>query len=317
MTSGPSAPQGVDTRLIALAYLLLCGTAVFWSGNAIAGRLASGAVPPITLAFCRWALACLFLLPFAARAVMRDWPVIRKNWPVIIGLSFAGIGCFNTFLYLGLQTTSAVNAGLLQAAMPLIIVIFTVLGFRETPTRWQVAGLALGFTGVAAIILRGDVSHLATFRFNGGDLWCLLGVLCYAAYTAFLRLRPAMGQISFIFISFALGASMLAPFAAGELYLGGADMLSGAVAAEPASVAALILYVGIFPSIGAYFFFNRAVDVLGANRAGVSLYLVPLFTSVLAVFLLNEPFRLYHLAGLALIFAGLGISARRSAVREA
>jgi len=315
--TAPGAPREADPRLIALAYLLLCGTALFWAGNAIAGRLASGAVPPITLAFCRWALACLILLPFAARPVRRDWPVVKRNWRVILALSIAGIACFNTFLYLGLRTTGAVNAALLQAAMPLIIVIFTAIGFREKAGGWQMAGLAAGFAGVAAIMLRGDVSHLAGLHFNGGDLWCLLGVVCYAGYTAFLRLRPAMGQISFIFVSFFLGGMILAPFAAGELYLGGAETLLAAVSEDAFSVLAVILYVGLFPSIGAYFFFNRAVDVLGANRAGATLYLVPLFTSVLAVLFLGEPFRLYHLAGLALIFAGLGLSARAGRARKA
>jgi drug/metabolite transporter (DMT)-like permease len=279
---------------------------LFWAGNAIVARGIAGEVPPIALAFWRWAVAAVVILPFAWRHLARDVPKMRAHWPIMLLLTTLGISVFNTFLYIAAHTTTAINIVMLQTAMPIVVVLATFAIFRETVTAVQATGIAASFAGTLILIAHGDPAVLLGLDFKRGDLWMLAAVVCYAVYTALLRLRPPVHGFSFAFASFALGAALLLPFYIAE------TILVGPLPVSAGSLTA-IAYVAVFASVLAYMAFNRTVELLGANTAGLAVHLIPVFGIVLAVLLLGERLHPYHGVGIALIAVGLWLATRKPA----
>jgi len=296
--SEESPPRGIRALGWNMPYLLLTLAVLFWSGNFIVGRAVAGDVPPVTLAFWRWTIGLVFILALGHRQLRADLPVLLRAWPVVILLSGLGIAVFNTLVYFGLQSTTAVNGLLLQSAMPLIILLFSFLLFREAPRLNQVIGVIISIIGVLAIACQGDVAVLLSLAVNIGDVWILLAVMSYALYSALLRKRPAVQPFSFLAATFLLGALMLVPLYAMELRAG------LRIAPQPGSYLA-ILYVALFPGFLSYLFYNRGVELVGANRAGHFMHLMPVFGSLLAVGFLGETIQGFHLAGIALIGGGI------------
>lgn len=292
------------TRLWSAPYLLLALTMLFWSGNFIVGRAVNGAVPPIALAFGRWAGAFLLVIGFALPHLRRDAPVLRHSWPRLLLLSALGVAAFNTCVYIGLQSTTALNALLLQSAMPVLILLGSFLLFGDRPGALALGGVALSLAGVAVIVGQGSWASFAALTVNPGDAWILAAVAAYAVYSAALRLRPAVHPLSFLAVTFALGAAMLLPFAV-------AEHMAGRVVRGDLTTVLAMGYVALFPSVLAYACFNRGVELIGANRAGPFVHLMPAFGSVLAVLLLGEAFQPFHAAGIALIGAGIVLASRR------
>lgn len=277
---------------------------LFWAGNAIVARSVTADVPPVALAFWRWAVAALVILPFAWPYLARDLPRMRERWPIMLLLTALGISVFNTFLYIAAHTTTAINIVMLQTAMPIVVVLATFLIFRDAVTGRQAAGIAASLAGTLTLISRGHPEALLSLDFKPGDLWMLAAVVCYAVYTTLLRLRPAVHGLSFAFASFAAGALLLLPFYVGETIL---------VRAFPVTAGSLLAlgYVAVFASVLAYVAFNRTVELLGANVAGLTVHLIPVFGVVLAVLLLDERVHAYHGAGIALIAFGLWLATRK------
>ena len=300
MSGGAAGRKG----LLDQAWLLMVLPPLFWSGNFVLGRAVAGAVPPVALAFWRWTLGALILLPFAWPYLRRDLPVLARHWKVVLLLSALGIAVFNTFVYIGLNTTTALNALMMQSAMPVLIVGISFVFFRDMVSGLQALGIAVSLAGAVTLVSRGDLGMLASLRFNVGDLWVFAAVLSYGAYTALLRKRPQVHGFSFIVVTFLLGALILLPFTVME-----------AVQGRPLQVNAVslasIAYVAVFPSILAYICYNRAVLLLGANRTGLSIHLMPVFGSVLAILFLGERPQWFHAAGIALIAAGIMLATRR------
>jgi drug/metabolite transporter (DMT)-like permease len=298
------APRGLRGLADQPLFLMLL-PGLFWAGNAIVARSIAGEVPPIGLAFWRWAAAAILILPLAWPHLHRDLAVMARNWPVMLLLTALGISIFNTFLYLAAQTTTAINLVMLQTTMPVMVVVGTFLIFRERVTPRQAAGIAASLAGALTLISHGDPAILAHLDFKTGDLWMLAAVVSYSAYTVLLRLRPAVHGLSFAFASFALGATLLLPFYLAETLVWGRPM--------PVNVdAALAIgYVAVFASILAYLAFNRIVEIVGANTAGLAVHLVPVFGTILAVLLLGESLHVYHGLGVALIATGIFLATRR------
>ena len=286
-------------------YLLMVLPGVVWGGNAIVARAFAGELPPVGLAFWRWLLAAVLVLPFAWSHVRRDAPAMIRAWPIMVLFSALGIAFFNAALYIAAHTTTALNILMLQAAMPVLIVAATFLLFNERITTRQGAGVVLSLAGAMTLITHGDLHVITGLAFNVGDLWMLGACILYAVYTALLRLRPAVHWLSFLFAIFLVGAMLLLPFYIGESLL---------VQQMPVSVRAVLAigYVSLFASAIGYGAYNRAVELLGANTAGLSVYLVPVFGTVFAVLLLDERPELYQLIGIALIVAGILLAARRA-----
>jgi len=285
-------------------YLLLTLAVFFWAGNFIFGRAFHAEIPPVALAFWRWFCAALLVTGPALRHLRQDRDALLAAWRPVLLLAALGIGAFNTLVYSGLQHTQAINALLIQSLMPVLIVLFTWLIFRERIRPLQGAGILVSLWGAVTIIARGEPTVLASLQFNRGDLLVGAAVLCYAGYSVLLRTRPAVHPLSFITVTFWLGALMILP-----LYLG--ESLAGRpLQVQP--VALLVIgYVSIFPSILSYLCYNRGVAEIGANRAGLFIHLMPVFGSIMAIVFLGEQLIWHHLVGIALIAAGIVMAVRR------
>jgi drug/metabolite transporter (DMT)-like permease len=302
MTQASAVPS--RRRLYDQAWLLLVLPPLFWAGNAVIGRAVAGTVPPVGLAFWRWCLSALIVLPFAWPHLRRDLPTLIAHWRMVLLLSGLGVGLFNTLLYIGLNSTTALNGVMIQSSMPVLIVLMSLLLFGDRIVPRQAVGIAVSLTGALTLIARGDPAVLTGFAFNRGDLWIAAAVVSYAGYTTLLRRRPPVHALSFLAATFVLGASMLLPF-----YLG--ESLSGHPVAPNRTTLGAIVYVALFPSILAYLCYNRAVELIGANRTGLAIHLVPVFGSLLAILFLGEQLHLFHVAGIALIGAGIALAGRR------
>ncbi len=296
-------------RLYDRPYLLLALATLFWAGNFVLGRAVSGEVPPVGLAFWRWFGGALIIAPFALPHLRRDWAAVRARWPIVLVLGILGIAVFNTLIYVGLGRTTAINALLLQSIQPLVIIIFSFLIFRDTVGPRQMLAVAISLIGVVVIIARGELGVLATLAFNSGDVLVFIALICYAAYTALLRLRPRVHPLSFLLVIFTVGFALLFPLYVWEGLAGRPMRLT------PVTVGA-VAYVALFPAIVAYLCFNRGVELLGANRAGHFFHLQPAFGVVLAMLFLGERFQPYHAAGIALIATGILLATLRPLGRK-
>lgn len=297
----PRALQATIAPLWNSAYLLLSFTALFWAGNAIIARGARELVPPVALSFWRWAIALLLLLPFAWRPLRRDLPVLRRHWRILLVLGILGIGTFNTMLYSGLQTTTALNAMLLQAAQPALILLAGAALLHDRTTFRQIAGVIVSLCGVLVVLVRGDLHQLLAIRVNGGDAIIAIAVVLWAIYSVILRRRPPIHPLSFLAATMIIGVACILP-----LYL--REVASGWLIVPTLDSALAIAYVSVLPSLAAYLFFNRAVELIGAAATGQFMNVMPLIGAGLSVLFLGEAFRLFHLAGMVLVAAGILLS---------
>ena len=292
--------MSTDRRQL-IAFALLGLVMILWAGNTIVARAVRFDVPPLTLAFVRWAGASLILLPFAWRPLRADWPALRQGWKATLVLGLVGVGMFNSLIYTGLRYTTATNGLLLQAGIPAAVVLLERIAFGVRSPFIQIVGVICAILGVAVVVFEGDPTRAMSLHFGFGDLLVLGGVLVWAIYTVGLRLRPAVRPISFIFATFVIGAVVLAPFAASEWLAG------ERIRPSPLALGA-IAYVCVFPSIVSYFIFNSAADVVGPARAGVSITLMPVIGAFLSAWLLGEALRAYHFAGMVAILVGIALS---------
>jgi drug/metabolite transporter (DMT)-like permease len=286
-------------------YLLLSLTSLFWSLNWVIGRAIVGHVTPLTLTFIRWLVAVAVMMPFAWPQVRAHWPAVRRHWKVIAWLGFWGTGLHNAFAYVGLQYTTATNGVILNSAIPILIILLGWLVYRETITRVQTLGVAISLAGILAIISRGDPAVLAHLEMNKGDLIVLFGMVFWAAYTVFLRMKPAeLPGLAMLACCGVVGVTLLFPMMLFEMLF-----LGGHVEFTPATVAAMF-YVGIFPSFVGYVFWNRAVAEVGPTIAGLFVHLMPAFGALLGWLFLDERIHMFHVVGIVLILAGIALTTR-------
>jgi drug/metabolite transporter (DMT)-like permease len=281
-----------------LPYLILCVAPLCWAGNIVLARGVNDLIPPVALAFFRWSLAFLVLLPFGLRQAARDWPAVVSHWRIMLFLSLTGITCFNTLLYAAVHTTTAINGALIQTTMPALIILISLLAFRDGISRPQCIGVSLCIIGAALVVLRGRLSTLLDYAFVSGDLLMVIAVFLYALYSAFLRRRPPVHPLSFLLYTFGIGCLGLLPLYLWEFSVFGPFRPDGKILLS-------ILYVALFPSIVAYFCWNRGIELIGANRGGLFINLIPVFASLMAIFWLGETLEFFHLAGMLLIATGM------------
>lgn len=301
------------SRPASKAYAMLALVMLLWAGNSLVGRAMRDDIPPFTLSFVRWLLACTLLLPLVFRQFRADLPAMLRQWPVVVALGVIGVAGFNGFLYKGLHYTTATNGLLMQAAIPALVLLIDRMIFRVRPSGWQLSGVMLSTLGVALIVFKADVAAITQLQFGEGDVLVLCGVVGWAVYTALLRLRPAVAQASLLAATFIIGALTMTPFALTEW------QAAQQIVWTP-SVFGAFIYVAIFPSVIAYFLYNRAVAEIGPGRAGQAISLMPLFGALLPTFVLHEPLHRYHLIGMALILGGVGVTifgARRGGPAQA
>jgi len=284
-------------------YLLLTLAVLFWAGNFILGRAFHNDIPPIALAFWRWLGASVLVTWPALPYLRRDRQALAGAWPSVLLLAVLGIASFNTLAYSGLQYTQAINAFLIQSLMPVMIVILSFLIFRENVTALQCAGIVVSLSGAVMIIARGDAVALMSLSVNRGDFLVIAAIACYAGYSVMLRKRPEAHPLAFICTIFWIGTIVLLPLYIWE---------STTVASMQVKLTSLLVigYVMVFPSIVSYLCFNRGVELVGANRAGLFIHLMPVFGSLMAVLFLGEAFRWYHGVGVLLIGTGIYLATR-------
>ena len=285
-------------------YMLLVLTTLFWSGNVVIGRAVVGTVPPVALSFWRWTVALAVLLLVGSRFAWKDRRAVLDAWRVITGLALLGVTLFNSILYAALNWTTAINAALVGSMSPVVIPAVAWVAYRSRLTGREALGLAVSLAGVVIVITRGDAAAIREAGFNVGDLMILLSVFLWALYSVLLMRSPArLHPLALLTATVAIGWVFIVPIYAWELWAGHAMTVNlGSVLA--------IAYAGVFPSVLAYLFWNRAVAAVGPSRAGLFIYLVPVFSSVLAIVFLGEALRAHHVFGTALIFAGIQVATR-------
>ena len=284
-------------------YALLTLTTLLWAGNAIAGKMAAGVISPVALTFARWLIACVAFYFLARPHLKNDWPAIRKSLPLLFGLGALGFSAFNFALYWALHYTTAINVTIEQSAMPVLIIFANYLFFSMRITGLQAIGVLLTIIGVLVTASRGSPLAIFEIGINRGDAVMMLAVLLYGSYTVALRFRPDIHWTSLMFVLTCSAAIFALPFYAVEILRDGFRM--------PGPEAwAIIAYTAIFPSMVSQIFFIRGVAILGANRAGLFINLVPIFGALLAVLILGESFRPYHMVGLALVLGGIAVAER-------
>lgn len=298
-------PPGADRSASSTAYLLVALAALCWSGNHILGRAIAGHVPPFAISTVRWVVPALVLWPFARRHLRQDWPAIRSHWPVLVLLALTGGTVFGALQYIGLQYTTAINVSVLNSLAPVLIAAAGTLIFKDRLAPHQMLGIAVSLAGVLTIISKSSLATLRALQFNWGDMIILCNMGVWAIYSAFLRRRPAMHWMSFTFVLAAIAGVTTLPFWLWE-------HAHGLVLQPTWRTAGALAYVSVFPSLVAYASWNRGVDLIGANRAGVFLHLVPLYSAVMASLLLGEAIGLYHVAGFLLILTGVWLAAHKA-----
>lgn len=282
-----------------MPYVLLILAALFWSGNFVISRGMHAEIPPLALAFWRWVLALLILAMFALRHLWADRALVIRHYKFICVQGILGVAGFNTLIYLAIQSTTAINAVLVNSCIPVLIGVVSWVMYREVMSPRQCCGVVLSLLGVFLIIAQGKLNHLLQVQFNRGDLLVLLAALVWAVYSANLKrypkdLHPFAFQSGIVIV----GLFFIFPFYLFELMTSGGFELT-------VNVAATILYVALFASVLAFIFWNRAVRMVGANKAGPFIHLMPVFSTILAVFFLDEKLYFYHFQGILLIFTGI------------
>lgn len=283
------------------AYLYLTVTMLFWGANSVAGKLAVGHVSPMALTTLRWAAALLVILAFMMPQVRRDLPAIRRHWLLLFLYGAAGFTGFNALLYSALNYTSAINAVIEQAGIPMLIFVFNFAFFRVQASLAQVAGFTVTLVGVLVTASHGDFSALLSLEFNFGDALMLVAAVIYALYTVSLRWKPDIHWQSFIAAP-AFGALLSAlPLLAWE-------MAQGEMILPDTTGWIVVVYAGIFPSLVSQILYVRGVELIGANRAGLFINAIPVFGTLLSVLMIGETLHTFHVVALALVLGGIAIA---------
>ena len=294
------------------AYLFLLLTTLLWGGNSVAGKLAVGHVSPMTLVFLRWVLAVLILLPIGLRTIRQDWPAVRRHWLVLGALGASGFTLFNTIFYTALNYTTAINVSIEQAAMPMLIIVANFIVFRLRVSWAQIAGVVLTIAGVVLTACHGDPRRLLTLELNFGDAIMLVAVLLYSGYSVGLRLKPAMQWQSLM-----LAMSVAALVTSLPFFLW--EVAAGEVIVPDTSGWGVILYTAVGASIISQIAYIRGNELIGANRAGLFINMVPIFGTLLSVLIVGEAFQVYQAVALSLVLGGIGLaeySGRRTATLD-
>lgn len=289
-----------------LAYILLILTTLFWSGNFIVGKAASTyEIPPFSLNFYRWLFAGLILLPFTIKEIIKKKDYILNNVGFFIILGVTSITIFNSTVYYSLYYMQVISGVLMISTIPVwIMFISSILGIEKT-NRFQIFGVILSLLGVLFIITKSDLEVIKNLAFNRGDLIMASGMFAWALYSALLKKKTyEISQITLLEVVIITGLFFLIPIYVLEMNLGNPIIIG-----KPFILT--LSYVVLFPGLASFFFWIKGIDIIGANRAGVFLHLMPVFGSIMAIILFDEKFMIYHLLGAIFIIAGITLSNKK------
>ncbi|MBS9778021.1 MAG: DMT family transporter [Gammaproteobacteria bacterium] len=284
-------------------YILLILAPLIWGGNTVVSKLAVGEIEPMTLVFFRWLIALLVLLPVALPHVKREWCAIRQSLHWLMMYGVVGFALFNIVFYIAAQYTSAINIALIQSFIPIFILLLNFVFYKQRLVKAQLLGLVMAFLGVVLIVTKGNVTVLKKLDLNRGDLLMLFAVLCYALYSIGLRYKPSISWLSFIFVAAFFAFITSIPFALYEVITIQKPVIKLSIKSF-----SLLIYVGVLASIVAQISYAKGVGLIGANRAGFAINLVPVFGVVLAVIILHESIHWFHIVGMLFVLGGITIS---------
>ena len=288
------------------AYLMLVCATLFWAGNFMVGKFAFLTnIPPMSLVFFRWLLVWLILLPFTYKEILKFRDIIFNNLPLLFFLALTSVGLFNSFTYLALIHTQVINASLFNTAIPAIIILLCFIFKIEKTNKFQIIGLILAVLGILSIITKLDLNILLSLNFNKGDLIMIGGVITWGLYSAFLKNKKfTLPLLTLVHVLCTLGLVFVFPQ---FLY----EFSQGLKINFNSNVYYTLIYLALFPSIGSYYCWAGAVAIIGANRAGIFLSLIPFFSTIMAIIFFNEQFNFFHFIGSVLIVLGLILSNKK------
>ena len=286
--------------------MLVCAT-LFWSGNFIVGKFAFlENIPPLSLVFYRWSLVWIILLPFTFKEILKHKDIILNNLPILFFLGFTSVGLFNSFTYLSLIHTQVINSTLFNTAIPAIIILLCFLFKIEKTNKFQISGLIISTCVILAIITQLKLDILLSLNFNKGDLIMIGAVVTWGVYSTLLKKKKfTLPLLTLVHVICTFGLTCVFPQ---FLY----ELSNGHVINFDINLAYALIFLAIFPSIGSYYCWAGAVSIIGANRAGIFLSLIPLFSTIMAIAFFNEKFHFFHLIGAILIIIGLYLSNREN-----
>lgn len=292
----PSSQKQRTTIGIALAVL----ASIIWSGNFIIARDVYMEIPPVSLAFYRWLFASVIILPFGINFLRREWDTVKRSWFYLLLVALSGIALFNTFIYVGAHHTSAINLALIgTTASPIIATVMARIFLKESIGWQKMVGLALCIAGVLYLLCRGDIRQLLSLSFTRGDLWVLTAAFFFAMYNTLVKKKPTgISSLNFLFLAFTLGTLVLLPF-----YLW--ERSTTMPVQWNAKLGWSIAYLSIGASVICFWIWNIAIARLGAARTILFGNLIPIFSTLGSVLILNERFTLVHLVSMLLVFSGI------------
>jgi drug/metabolite transporter (DMT)-like permease len=283
------------------AYAVLACAALFWAGNFIAGRALAGVVDPVALNFWRWFLALLILLPVTGRQLYENFHPLRRDWSIILGLGATGIALFHILVYAALIRTTAVNALLIVSTAPVVIVLLSWAIFRDGIAASQALGIGISLLGASILILHGELERLFSLQLGTGELLVFAAVVVWGGYSVLLKRRPADVPAASVLTATILVALVLML----PIYLWNPTPVP-----LTAPVLGAVLYISVFASVLGFLFWNKGVAVVGPNRAGVFLHLMPVFGVGLSILLLGETIAPYQVVGAGLVVVGIIATSR-------
>jgi len=276
---------------------------LFWSGNFVIARFIHEDITPIELVFFRWFGTLLVLSPLLFIQRKKIFAAIKNHFPIMMSFSLLGISGYNSFVYLGLQTTTATNALLINSSVPIMIIFLAAIILKQKVTIIQILGILLSTLGVVFLVLQGDLSKISSMSFNPGDLWIITAGLSWALYSVLMKYKPKeLHALEFLSAVVLLGSIVLF-----FIYLYKGHGISSGIKIVTNNYW-VILYMVIFPSILSYIFWHKGIDEIGAHKTGQFTHLMPIFGSILAFIFLNERLEMFHLMGMALIGFGIYLS---------
>ena len=287
--------------------MMLILATLFWAGNFIVGKAAFVEnIPPMSLVFFRWSLVWLILLPFTYKDILQYKEIILKNLPLLFFLALTSVGLFNSFTYLALIYTQVINASLFNTAIPAMIILLCFIFKIEETNRFQIIGLIISVLGILSIITKLDLNILLSLNFNKGDIIMIGGVITWGLYSSFLKKKNfTLPLLTLVHILCTIGLLFILPQFLFELS-------KGQVIKFDINLGYILVYLALFPSIGSYYCWAGAVSIVGANRAGIFLSLIPLFSTIFAIIFFDEKFYFFHFIGSILIVLGLLLSNKKN-----
>ena len=288
------------------AYIFLIFATLFWSGNFIVGKAASlFEIPPFTLNFYRWTFAWLILAPFTLKEIFQKKEYILKNLKLILILGITSITIFNSIVYYSLNFTQVISGVLMISTIPVMIIFFSWIFKIEKTNFYQILGVIFSLLGVVIIVTKADLNKLLNLNFNKGDLWMVVAMLSWAMYSALLRKKKfELSQISLLQTIISAGLILLLPAYLIEMSLGYRLNIH-------LPFILTLSYVVLFPGLASFFFWIKGISIIGSNRSGIFLHLMPIFSTIMAILIFKEKFMVFHFIGAVLIITGVVLSSKR------